>query len=604
MSGLRIDQTQPSTALFTRILVFAIAALLFVACVEQGPTEATPSSSVSFSGTDRVCNKDNFTQISEKDRLKKVDFLFVMDFSGSMQDDWERVANDVRLLVQAMPSDVDAHYAVLVGAVGKYSGKLFAGHLQQKVLSSANLDQLEISQSLHRTFVDAMKVSDAGSGEALFYSLYQAVTKNAKENQDLGFFRADAALSVIFMSDEHEIGSVYQKTPGVPVRCDEDFEEGIRKTWYTNKGIDVETTYQAVKRLKGDMPFTAHAIVNRDADDLFRRNPKNARCLYDSIGFGYMDMVEKCGGVLFSIQANRTEALQLIGQYTNQSMALVHDFKLSWTSDKIDASTISTKVDDAGVPYTYNASTDIVHLENAGSLGSGIEISYCSPSAVNQWSIIGFSGIPQTDQVALTWQTPAANTTGVVRYGLTETNLGNEILATTSGTTQNMTVTGLNADTDYFFQVIAKDDLGREEVSAAILVHTLAVVQPDPEPTPDPDPTPDPTPDPGTDPGTGTGGTPTSNTWTVQGFDGTTTANSATMIWQTPGVLTQGTLHYGLSPADLTLGSVQTTSAAEAQIVTVEGLAPNTTYYFEVDTVDANGKVVASSVISKTTKAQ
>ena len=599
MYGLRIDRIQARTALFTRVLVFTVAAIAFVACVEQGPTQATSSSSEAFDGIDRVCNKDNFTQISEKDRIKKVDFLFVMDTSGSMQNDWERVANDVRLLVQEMPSDVDAHYAVLVGAVGKYSGRLFAGHLQPRVLSSKDMDQLKISQSLHRTFVDAMKVYDEGSGEALFYSLYQAVTRNAKENQDLGFFRADAALSVIFMSDEHEIGSAYPKLPGVPSRCDQDFEEGIRKTWYIDKGIDVETTYQAVKRLKGDMPFTAHAIVNRDADDLFRRNPNNGKCLYDSIGYGYMDMVQKCGGVLFSIEDNREDALQFIGQYTNQSMWLIHEFKLSWTADKIDSSTINAQVDSASVPYSYNTSTDVVHLENAGSLGSSIAISYCSPSATNQWSIIGFSGTPAVDQVALTWQTPAANTTGVVRYGLTQTDLVNEVLAPVSGTTQNVTVTGLNADTDYFFQVIAKDDIGREEASAVILAHTQAVVPaPTPTPTPDPAPVPTPTPDPTPTP------TPTENFWTVQGFDGTTTASSATMIWQTPGVLTQGTLHYGLSPTDLTLGSVQTTTAGESQIVTVDGLAPNTIYYFEVDTVDANGKIVASGVISKTTKAQ
>ena len=138
--------------------------------------------------------------------IKKVDILFMMDHSGSMQDDWERVANNMQNLVKELPADVDIRYAVVLGDVGTWKGKLFAPVGSPAVLDNQKMKVQEVSQRLHKMFVEGMKVSDAGSGEALFYSLYHAVTGNASANQKLGFFRPDAALSIIFMSDEQEIG--------------------------------------------------------------------------------------------------------------------------------------------------------------------------------------------------------------------------------------------------------------------------------------------------------------------------------------------------------------------------------------------------------------
>jgi hypothetical protein len=96
---------------------------------------------------------------------------------------------------------------------------------------------------------------------------------------------------------------------------------------------------------------------------------------------------------------------------------------------------------------------------------------------------------------------------------------------------------------------------------------------------------------------------PISN-WTVQGFDATTTAISADVIWQTPGAQTKATLKVGLSPDDLSLQAIDVSTYAEAQLVPVTGLSPNTTYYLQVIAVDQAGRTVESVVIMKRTKTQ
>ena len=94
------------------------------------------------------------------------------------------------------------------------------------------------------------------------------------------------------------------------------------------------------------------------------------------------------------------------------------------------------------------------------------------------------------------------------------------------------------------------------------------------------------------------------NTWSIQGFDGTTTSSSASIIWQTPGVATTAVLNVGTDPANLTLMSVSVGTASDTQLTTVAGLAPDTVYYFQVIATDANGRVVTSTVLSKRTKIQ
>ncbi|NUM88463.1 MAG: fibronectin type III domain-containing protein [Bdellovibrionales bacterium] len=524
-----------------------------------------PSSSAPLpSPKDQVCTVDRYKQNGPTDAVKKLDVLFVQDTSGSMQDDWERVAQNIQSFIAEVPADVDVSYGVILGHVGDLTGKLYAGHKQPLVLNNQTMTVKDIQQSLHRTFVDAMKTSDAASGEALFHGLYRAVTKGASASQKAGFFRADAALAVVFVSDEQEIGFPFPnpQAPGLPPRCDAAYEDDLRGNWYVDKGIDLEVTYQAVKRLKGDMPLSMHAIVNITADDLFRRNPKEAKCLYDSLGYGYFDMVKKAGGVLFSIQEDTAQALQKIGRHTSQTLNYVLDFRLGWPAANVDPASILAKVNGGVTAHVYDAAANVVRVDGAAIPYADIEISYCSPKAVNEWQIIGFQGTAFLDQVALTWQTPSARTTSRVYWGTSATDLSQSVDQAGWGTEHNHTVTGLSADTTYFFRLSTKDELGRTQLSGVVEVRTLAPV---PE-------------------------------WQVLGFQGTASDTSVTLTFNTGTEVTTASVAWGTDAGSLA-NSVATAGAAASHSALVSGLAPDTVYYFRARAVDAHGNAKESAVL-------
>jgi hypothetical protein len=88
----------------------------------------------------------------------------------------------------------------------------------------------------------------------------------------------------------------------------------------------------------------------------------------------------------------------------------------------------------------------------------------------------------------------------------------------------------------------------------------------------------------------------------ITGFDGVTTANSASLIWQTDGAPSTTRVYWGTNAASLgqqvSLGSARTT----LHQIEVTGLAPATVYYFRAESTDANGNTVSSSLLVKATK--
>lgn len=561
--------------------------LLLYSCVPPGEstttgtTTETATSTSTATGTSgggaqfppqpaRVCTIDKYKQGTGEQTLKKVDILFMMDHSGSMSDDWERVANNMQELVKQLPSDTDIHYAVILGDVGYWKGKLYAPSGYPVVLDNQKMKVQEISQKLHKTFVEGMKVSDASQGEALFYSLYYAVTTNAVANQKLGFFRPDAALSIIFMSDEQEVGSPFPSratlaAQGLPYRCDEKFEDGIKRDYYDKKSINVDSTYAAVKALKGDFPVKTHAFINITAQDLFKRNNRNASCLYDSLGYGYKEIVDKSKGVLFSIQENKADGLARCGKAIKESLSIIHDFQLSKPANKVDPLMISAMVDGGPVAHNYIASSNTVHLDNAGVANSLVEIQHCEPDGRVAWNLSGFTGTPAQTSVGLSWVTAEYATNGKILWGNAANNLSNTENDANIASNHAATVSGLQPNTLYYFQAVSADEFGQEKASAVQSFRTL------------PD-------------------------WSFSGIASQTARNSASVAWNTSEYPTKGKLLYGLAPNALNAES-DFTAVANAHNVNVGGLSPGTAYYFQIVGSDEYGLEKRSSVDSFTTQA-
>jgi hypothetical protein len=89
--------------------------------------------------------------------------------------------------------------------------------------------------------------------------------------------------------------------------------------------------------------------------------------------------------------------------------------------------------------------------------------------------------------------------------------------------------------------------------------------------------------------------------FTIYGFDAAMATNTAYLIWYTPGTASSSQVLYDTSPA-LNNASVMDPTMVETHNLTLNGLQPNTTYYFQAVSVDANGNVSYSNVIQKTTK--
>ena len=526
------------------------------------PTTPAPPSYQFPANPGRECVVDTFQQSGQDEVIKKVDLLFVMDHSGSMADDWGRVANNIHHLVKELPSDHNIRFAVLLADGSSWKGKLYSPNSSiPKVLDNQKMRVQDIANNLHKMFTEGMKVNDqVGSGEASFLSLHSAVTANIKDNQKLGFFRPDAALSVLFMSDEQEIGFPFPKVqaPGLPPRCDADVEDRIKAEQYDAKGINMNVALNAVKKVKGDMPVLMNAFVNITKEDLFKRNNKNAKCLYDSLGYGYFDIVAKQKGILFSLQEDKAEGLSRCGRAIRESVELVHNFPLSRPADQVDVATILAAVDGKKVAHEYTAINSSVYLANAGVHGSKIEIQHCKPVARQEWTLQNFGGQAGQYDASVSWNTPEVATNDKLLYGTSPTNLANQLVGSAATTNHSFSITGLNPNTVYYFQGVSTDDYGLEKRSVVISLRT----KPD---------------------------------WNIQSLNGQASRFSVGISWKTPEYATMGKVRYAKVGNGLNLETALDSTTKDHNIV-ISGLEANTDYEFQAVSKDEFGLEKASAV--------
>lgn len=88
----------------------------------------------------------------------------------------------------------------------------------------------------------------------------------------------------------------------------------------------------------------------------------------------------------------------------------------------------------------------------------------------------------------------------------------------------------------------------------------------------------------------------------ITGFDGTTTTNSANLIWQTNGVASTTKVYWGTNSSNLSQSASLGSARTALHQIEVTGLNPATAYYFRAESTDASGKTVTSSVLLKATK--
>lgn len=330
-----------------------------------------------FSQTEEGCFIDQFVQPDEKP-VGKVDILFIVDTSYSLVDERTRVARGLDNLVKDFPFEVDYQIGVLLAHSHKssYGGKLFQAGSEPVVLSNQKLSLAQIQGYLEdKLTLASSKYNErlTDGGEAGLFSLYAALTPTyLPYNQGKGFFRSDAALAVIFVSDENDLCAQYPA--GVTRVADPDNLEAsayklVCAPSSVNLVINEEYVYNYVNKRLNEPRLMIGGVLYNDVNSV----PAVGENEY---GYGYMELIERSGGTSVDIgSSDYSTGLADLGGLVKKMVELEHDFTLS--QPEVDEATIEATVDGASEAHTYEPSTNVVHLEYAGGANSIVEISYC-----------------------------------------------------------------------------------------------------------------------------------------------------------------------------------------------------------------------------------
>jgi hypothetical protein len=344
-------------------------------------------------GSDKVeqtgdaCYKETYHQ-PDVARTDKVDILFVIDTSASLIHERGRVGLGIDKFIKELPKN--SHYRIAVvlahGKRSRWSGKLFNNGLpiMPVVMDSKtqSLSWIRINLQL-RLQLTAMDYWSDG-GEAAYYALDSILDKPklAKAKKE-GFFRDDAALSVVIVSDENEL--CYDYPEGVTPRPDHDYFQGrtlesisraenceVKDGKGQTQWLTAAYMNSRLKEVKGTQPFSVSAIMHtsKDIKNLLPRAE-------DEYGYGYDELVRLSGGSLVNIRdRDYSEGLERIGRNTSTSMTLYQKFALTHTD--IEASSLAVHVDSAPrTDFSWLSSEGSVFMQNPGGPRSKIEIDYC-----------------------------------------------------------------------------------------------------------------------------------------------------------------------------------------------------------------------------------
>lgn len=324
----------------------------------------------------------NFTQNVETDR--KIDILFVVDTSGSMDAELKKIGEQASKLVKALLTknqNIDYRVAVLLAhGTGSYSGKLFGGLNNCGPVVAGGLgNDFDVAggagENLLCKLNNVASESGGATGEAGLQSLKKLTSgDNLSLAKQQGFFRGDAALAVIFASDENDICSVF---PGFvkESNSNQTYEDTYRKNSCT--GITPQAVYDQLGALLMDRPLSVSAMVITDPQDYH-------------YGYGYIGnnkdygkgIVELAQGISVPISDNADTVaanLSKIGENTANKITKTTKFKLDVTTqiEILKVNVFGADIDAA--KYQYDQSSMLLSIEPdyAGEDKQVITVYYC-----------------------------------------------------------------------------------------------------------------------------------------------------------------------------------------------------------------------------------
>ncbi len=337
---------------------------------------------------------------------RKLDVWIITDSSSSMDDEREELANRITNFIGKMPSGTDVQFAVTLahGPTSWFSGRLYKSDFkdpQEKyVISTAVYNNSQVQYWLRRKLLyrqanysvpawnaDGTPIAgqalrnlptdyDADGGEAGLFSAYEAVrtystspsryeslqTLSSMGNGERNFFRNDAALAVLFISDENDICYL---DPSV---ADPDYLEAPFNSKYCS-GITAQNVLQRLQVVRQSLPLHVSSII-------YNNKAKIPPGLENGVGLGYNLITQLAGGRIIDITSDTiSNGLSTIGGLASSRLDLRYEFILKYQN--VDSSTIQAKVDNVQRSHTYSSTTNTVQLSYAGVANSLVDIYYC-----------------------------------------------------------------------------------------------------------------------------------------------------------------------------------------------------------------------------------
>lgn len=318
-----------------------------------------------------ACYTDSFNQPTAK--VGKLDILFVTDTSGSLDVERAAIADGIDSFVAGLSNDVDYNIAVMLGhgSRSSYKGKLYQQVATEPAVLTKSMGLTTIRTILKNKLTKVAVDTYSDGGEEGLYSLFQGVTTPAllTQSQTAGFFRPDAALAVVFISDENDICAVYPA--GVTPVVDTNNNEVPSKALDCG-GITPDTVYAKLKELKGDKPVLISSVIYVAGKPV----PVGGE---NEIGYGYLEATQLSKGLSVYLGGTNTEianGLGDIGKLADSQLTLILKHTLANTGTP---SSVGVKVDGKDSLFNYDSVTREVNLLEPGGSGSLVDINYCIP---------------------------------------------------------------------------------------------------------------------------------------------------------------------------------------------------------------------------------
>jgi hypothetical protein len=299
----------------------------------------------------------------------------------SLDADRPNVAHMIEDYIEAMPVGPSYHFGVMLAhANTQYAGALYtAGHANPVLTSESGMSLDAIGNEVEYRLNNIQRENETSGGEMGMYSVLKSLT-NVASLRSQGFYRQDAGLAVVFITNEQDICAMGGDLPaGTPAETN-----SVEVTAFNNyckvavpTGAFSSALLTELQALKGSIPVKIGGILYPNTTGL----PAG---IENEKGYGPWNMTQEAGANGFVANlANIPGIPAALAPITSMvtTAPLITHFQLKLDQAHIDLSTLHVFVNGVEVKtfcYDFADSSICLDLDTPG-LGPNavVTIDYC-----------------------------------------------------------------------------------------------------------------------------------------------------------------------------------------------------------------------------------